>query len=161
MNDLVYIKYNQKIAERFQKMRVEGNNFNPLIFDEYEWNTDWIDAGAEDVHETESENLDWALVDEVVGASSALRGRNLPRQARATGGPILYQRRHRGGAVGSSSRPVEEEDGRRGEEFNEDLEMDDEEIEDDYGESPPTPHDNAQSSVAGNGEDYTISYYDC
>lgn len=63
LNDLVYIKYNQKIAERFQKMRVEGNNFNPLILDEYEWNTDWIDAGAEDVHETEPETLDWALVD--------------------------------------------------------------------------------------------------
>lgn len=34
LNDLIYIQYNMKIAERFQKSRVEGINYNPLILDD-------------------------------------------------------------------------------------------------------------------------------
>ncbi|XP_019184207.1 PREDICTED: uncharacterized protein LOC109179096 [Ipomoea nil] len=52
LNDLVYVQYNRKIASRFQKMREEGSNFNPLVLEEFQWDNEWINGGEsnDDVH---------------------------------------------------------------------------------------------------------------
>lgn len=50
LSDLVYVQYNRKIDSRFQKRRELGNNFDPLVIDDFEWGNEWIDNDADVVH---------------------------------------------------------------------------------------------------------------
>jgi len=61
-----------KIAERFQKSRVEGINYNPLILDEFQWDDEWVEMMSNnEVHPRD--NLFWSHVDEATGASQSLQ----------------------------------------------------------------------------------------
>lgn len=45
LNKLVYVSYNKKMANRFQKIRelgCKGRNYNPLILEEFHWENEWV-----------------------------------------------------------------------------------------------------------------------
>ena len=74
---------------RFQLRREKkGKSFDPLVFEEFDWDNEWADSSHVfprgrrgcDIVENQ-DGLTWQLVDDVLGASSSLRGRNLPRNA--------------------------------------------------------------------------------
>ena len=90
-------------------LRQKKKNIDPLVISHFDWDNEWADSlhvppqghrGCE-----LDDGLTWNLVDEAVGASEALRGRNLPRAAHRNnhGESITYRKR-------ASSRIVEDED---------------------------------------------------
>jgi hypothetical protein len=72
---------------RFQIRREKkGKSFDPLVIEEFIWDNEWADSSH--VHpqgtrgcECVQDGLTWEVIDEALGASSSLRGRNLPRNA--------------------------------------------------------------------------------
>ena len=77
------------MKNRFQLRREnKGKSFDPLVFEEFDWDNEWADSSHVfprgrrgcDIVENQ-DGLTWQLVDDVLGASSSLRGRNLPRNA--------------------------------------------------------------------------------
>jgi len=65
------------MSNRFQKIQelgCKGRRSNPLLLEEFQWDNEWVDENCGDV-------VPWAVVDEAIGASENLRGRNLPRVA--------------------------------------------------------------------------------
>ncbi|XP_066351128.1 uncharacterized protein [Miscanthus floridulus] len=118
LNDLVYVSYNRKMTSRFQKRREEaGKSYAPLVIEDFDWNNEWVDPMAQP-EGARGSDLTWDQVDEAIGASRELRGRNLHR---------TYARRAR-----QISRVVEEDE-EEGEE--EEIILDDDDI-DDFGEQP-------------------------
>ncbi|CAO2173441.1 unnamed protein product, partial [Urochloa humidicola] len=100
LNKLVYVSYNRKMANRFQKIRElgsKGKKSNPLLLDEFEWENEWVDINCEPVHTGATDHdgtgsaLTWALVDEIAGATEALQGRTLPRAAAVRAASIVRQ----------------------------------------------------------------------
>ncbi|CAD6202927.1 unnamed protein product [Miscanthus lutarioriparius] len=89
LNDIVFVSYNWKMKIRFQLRREKKEkNFDSLVIEEFDWDNEWADSsyvhpqGARGCDNGDNGNgLTWKLVDEAVGASSSLRGRNLPRNA--------------------------------------------------------------------------------
>ncbi|WVZ78409.1 hypothetical protein U9M48_026122, partial [Paspalum notatum var. saurae] len=54
LNRLVYVSYNTKMANRFQKIRElgsKGKKSNPLLLEEFRWDNEWVDINAEQVHD--------------------------------------------------------------------------------------------------------------
>jgi hypothetical protein len=82
----------------------------------------------------EGDDLAWAHVDDAIGASSSLQGRNFPRRARYES---VYSRRCQAAATQEERVMEEEEQGNEGNEQDDEEYMpnDDEEV-DDFGESP-------------------------
>jgi hypothetical protein len=69
------------MANRFQRIRElgsKGKKSNPLILQEFQWENEWVHENVEDNND---ENSLWRAVDEAIGATEHLRGRNLPRAA--------------------------------------------------------------------------------
>jgi hypothetical protein len=69
-------------------VRKKGKSFDPLVMDEFDWDNEWADSsyvhpqGARVCDDGDNDNgLTWLQVDEALGASSSLRGRNLSRNA--------------------------------------------------------------------------------
>uniref|UniRef100_J3ME58 Retrotransposon gag domain-containing protein n=1 Tax=Oryza brachyantha TaxID=4533 RepID=J3ME58_ORYBR len=84
LNKLVYVSYNRKMENRFQKIRVpssQGKRSNPLLLEEFEWENEWVDESCEPIHEVDGVDITWDHVDEAIGATQGLRGRNLRRDA--------------------------------------------------------------------------------
>jgi hypothetical protein len=70
LNDLTFVQYNRKNADRFQKLREEGSKgvrSDPLVLEDLDWENEWIDANAQPVYE--GADITWAEVDAAVGAS--------------------------------------------------------------------------------------------
>ena len=70
MNDLCFVQYNQKNADRFQKLREEGSKgtrSDPLVLEDLQWDNEWVDHNAQPVYE--GADITWGEVDEAVGAS--------------------------------------------------------------------------------------------
>ena len=145
LNNLVYIQYNRKMAARFQRLREEGNIGNPLILEDFQWDNEWVDNQNETVRE--GDDLAWAHVDDAIGASSSLQGRNFPRRARYES---VYSRRCQAAATQEERVMEEEEQGNEGNEQDDEEYMpnDDEEV-DDFGESP---HSSPTQAGAGGEE---------
>jgi hypothetical protein len=119
LNALVYISYNRKMQSRFQKRKEKnGPSYDPLVIEDFDWDNEWIDSSV--VHPGRDNDdlidLTWDHVDEAVGASSSLRGRNLPRQASKMN---TYQRRAR-----MRAQEVEEGEEDANDSSNEELEED-------------------------------------
>jgi hypothetical protein len=78
LNDIVFVSYNQKMKTRFQIRREKkGKNIDPLVILEFDWNNEWANSShvpPEGVRGSE-------LVDEVIGASESVLGRNFSRRA--------------------------------------------------------------------------------
>jgi hypothetical protein len=69
---------------RFQKIHElgsKGKRSNPLLLEEFQWENEWVDINYDPVHA--SNDMTWKHVDEAVGATDELRGRNMPREAAA------------------------------------------------------------------------------
>ena len=102
------------MTNRFEKLREEGSKgkrAHALILEEFQWDNEWVDINAELVHQNEAQGVDadgtnslrWSHVDEAIGATEGLQGRNFPRRAhgddtessrsRPTGPYITYGRR--------------------------------------------------------------------
>ena len=78
---MVYVSYNRKMENRFQTLRElgsKGKRSNPLVLEEFMWENEWVEENEDD-----GDNNIWHDVDEALGATQALRGRNLPRIAAA------------------------------------------------------------------------------
>ncbi|XP_008659785.1 uncharacterized protein [Zea mays] len=121
LNSIVFISYNRKMKARFQKLRQKkGKNFDPLVHEDFNWDNEWTDSlhvVPEGGRGCECD-LTWDLVDNAIGASQALRGRNLPRRAHN-----VYSRRNSVAAQNMSEAEEEDED-------EEDVPHDDAEITD-------------------------------
>ena len=95
LNDLVFVAYNRKMKARFQMRREKGKNYDPLVIEEFDWDNEWTDSLAEPPQGARGCDLTWDDIDEAIGASRSLQGRNLPRQANrhSHGETMTYQRR--------------------------------------------------------------------
>ncbi|VFQ93966.1 unnamed protein product [Cuscuta campestris] len=147
LNDLVFIKYNRRIATRFQKRQEQGTDFNPLIYEDFQWDNKWV--SNEVVHP--GQDLLWTTVDEAMGASTNLEGRNAPRRGctseanqGASSSVATYQRQRRS----TSGAPLPAQESQDGDCHGEPdvFPNDDEDVEDDFGQAPPSPHHSAQNS---------------
>jgi hypothetical protein len=105
LNNLVYIQYNRKIAGRFQRLCEEGNIGNPLVFEDFQWDNEWVDNKKETIRQ--GDDLAWAHVDEATGASSSLQGHNFLRRARFES---VYSRRWRGTTAATQEEGIMEEE---------------------------------------------------
>jgi len=90
------------MTNRFQKIRelgCKGKRSNPLLLEEFQWDSEWVDDNCGEVP--------WAVVDEVIGASENLRGRNLPRAAATRAGASVQKiyTRNRKRPRGTSAAP--------------------------------------------------------
>lgn len=140
------------MKSRFEQRRQKGDNYDPLVIDEFDWDNEWVNPLAEPVQGHRGcDDLTWEHVDEAVGASRTLQGRNLPRTLRR-GDVISYSRRH----TSSSTRRVVEEGEPHSnsdtEDEDEDFVIDDEEV-DDYGEAPPDDMESDGGNMDGNDLD--------
>ena len=74
------------MENRFKKIRElgsKGKRSNPLLLDEFHWENEWVNDNSEPVHEGGGNAITWANVDDAIGATQGLEGRNLPRAAAA------------------------------------------------------------------------------
>ncbi|VFQ79370.1 unnamed protein product [Cuscuta campestris] len=139
LNDLVYVKYNRKIVNRFKRRREQGKNFNPLVLEDFQWNNEWVDANEEVVHL--GDDLLWSHVDEATGASNNLEGRDLRRRsgptctserASTSNAEIVYRRR------GASNTGLVDDD------LETEIDVfpnDEEDVDNDYGRISPPVYD--------------------
>jgi len=67
LNKLVYVSYNKKVSNRFQKSEslVAKDKSNS------QWDNEWVDENCEE--------STWTAVDEAIGAFENIQGHNLPR----------------------------------------------------------------------------------
>jgi hypothetical protein len=89
LNDLCFVQYNRKNADRFQKIREEGSKgtrSDPLVLEDLQWDNEWVDHNAQPVYD--GADITWGQVDEAVGASEGpmrnLRSRGSGSQPAAT-----------------------------------------------------------------------------
>jgi hypothetical protein len=88
---------------RFQKLRQKkGKNFDPLVHEDFNSDKEWVDSLHVVLEGGRECDLTWDLVDNAIGASEALRGRNLPRRAHN-----VYSRRN---SVAAQNKPEAEEE---------------------------------------------------
>ncbi|CAA0840255.1 hAT dimerisation domain-containing protein [Striga hermonthica] len=100
LNKLVYVSYNRKMENKFKRiieLGSKGKRSNPLILDEFQWENEWLtEIDCEPVQQGGVQqgggNLTWAQVDEAIGATQELEGRNMPRAAHAAPVSQTYQR---------------------------------------------------------------------
>jgi len=81
------------MQNRFQKIKEmgsKGKKCNPLLLEEFQWESEWVDENSETVH-GDGDSLTWTAVDEVAGATQDLRGRHLPRAAAARAATAVKQ----------------------------------------------------------------------
>jgi hypothetical protein len=153
LNNLVYIEYNRKMAARFQRLREEGNIGNPLILEDYQWDNGWVDNQNETVREGDDHACAWAHVDDAIGASSSLQGRNFPRRARYES---AYSRRCQSAATQEERVMEEEEQGNEGNEQDEEEYMPNDDEVNDFGESPHS----SPTQVGAGGEENAMDDLD-
>ena len=139
----MYVQYNRKIESRkiesrFKKRRELGRKFDPLALEDLEWTNEWIG---------DLEERFWSVVDIALAASEALEGRNFPRRARGDS-TLIYTRR---GASSTQDQPIDDV----GEEKEDDnILLDDEDVEDDYG----LPHEENIREGDGDHDDEMDDY---
>uniref|UniRef100_A0ACD5UVI3 Uncharacterized protein n=1 Tax=Avena sativa TaxID=4498 RepID=A0ACD5UVI3_AVESA len=105
LNDNVFVSYNRKNLDRFQKRKekIGDKSFDPLVIDDFDWGNEWVDPTIPPPQGARGcpDDISWDLVDEAVGASSSMRGRYFPRATTTTmqRGPstvnVPYQRQRK------------------------------------------------------------------
>ena len=103
---------------------------------------EWVDNENETVRE--GDDLAWAHVDDAIGASSSLQGRNFPRRARYES---VYSRRCQAAATQEERVMEEEEQGNKGNEQDDEEYMLNDDEGDDFDEPPHTTP--TQAGVGG------------
>ncbi|XP_039809698.1 uncharacterized protein LOC120673078 [Panicum virgatum] len=144
LNDIVYISYNRKMKTRFQIRREnKGKIFDPLVIEEFDWDNEWADSSyvhPQGARGCDENYLTWAAVDEALGASNSLRGRNLPRNASSRC------------ATNSNPRLDEDESG-LGNEEEEDEDPHDDAYVTDSEDAPPDGGESMEGLQAANNHD--------
>lgn len=79
LNDLVYVQYNRKITTRFEKLRVSGKGFDPLVIEDFQWENEWV-----------GDDPLWSHVDDAMGVSDAIMPWVRPMQS----GHEMFQELH-------------------------------------------------------------------
>lgn len=132
------------MTNRFLKLRElgsKGKKSNPLILDEFQWDSEWVDANCEAVHQgVAAADFNWGHVDEATGATQGLRGRNLPRAAAAAPNYVGRKRKN-------PTAPVDDQD------LDIDMEEQEELIADDVMEEHEDDEANMSMSRSGASED--------
>ncbi|KAM0893956.1 hypothetical protein ACQ4PT_024842 [Festuca glaucescens] len=103
LNDNVFVSYIRKNLDRFQKRRekIGDKSYDPLVIEDFDWGNEWVDPTMPPPEGARGcpDDIDWEAIDEAVGASSSLQGRNLPRAATMGRGPsnvnVHYQRQRK------------------------------------------------------------------
>lgn len=117
LNELLYVSYNQKMLNKFQKTRELGSKgkiCNPLLLEEFEWQNEWVDENCEPVHAAHGNELTWANVHDAIGPTESLRGHNLPRAASSRAAASVsqtYARRRKRPRNTAAAPDITEEDG--------------------------------------------------
>lgn len=98
LNDNVFVSYNRKNLDRFQKRKEKmgDKSYDPLVIEDFDWGNEWVDPTMPPPQGARGcpDDISWELIDEAMGASSSLRGRNFPRAT-----TISYQRQHKRAAT--------------------------------------------------------------
>jgi hypothetical protein len=83
LNDNVFVSYNRKNMDRFQKRREKlgDKSYDPLVIEDFDWDNEWVDPTMPPPQGARGcpDDISWELIDEAVGATSSLQGRNFPR----------------------------------------------------------------------------------
>ncbi|KAM0882561.1 hypothetical protein ACQ4PT_032185 [Festuca glaucescens] len=99
----VFVSYNRKNMDRFQKRREKmgDKSYDPLVIEDFDWGNEWVDPTVPPPQGARGcpDDISWDLVDEVVGATSSLQGRNYPRTTTMGRGPstvnVQYERQRK------------------------------------------------------------------
>jgi len=70
------------MENRFKTIRElgsKGKRSNPLLLQEFHWESEWVDENCGPVMEGGSNDVTWAQLDEAIGATQELEGRNMRR----------------------------------------------------------------------------------
>ncbi|XP_062200495.1 uncharacterized protein LOC133903176 [Phragmites australis] len=136
LNKLMFVSYNWKMTNRFEKIQElgsKGKKYNSLVLEEFQWENEWVDGSCEQVHQglaADRNDITWAQVDEAVGATQGLRGRNLPRTAVAHAMPTTtkstsirhtYGRKRKHASTTTTEDIVEDEESSEHDEGDEDF----------------------------------------
>ncbi|KAM0899923.1 hypothetical protein ACQ4PT_020991 [Festuca glaucescens] len=144
LNDNVFVSYNRKNMDRFQKRREKmgDKSYDPLVIEDFDWGNEWVDPTVPPPQGARGcpGDISWHLVDEVVGATSSLQGRNYPRTTTMGRGPSTVNKQH-------SSIP-------NGENDDSDFVHDDDDLTDD--DDDPTSAD----QEGGDGTNATMDEFD-
>ncbi|KAM0881724.1 hypothetical protein ACQ4PT_032771 [Festuca glaucescens] len=103
LNGNVFVSYNRKNMDRFQKRREKmgDKSYDPLVIEDFDWGNEWVDPTVPPPQGARGcpDDISWDLVDEVVGATSSLQGRNYPRTTTMGRGPstvnVQYERQRK------------------------------------------------------------------
>ncbi|KAM0866668.1 hypothetical protein ACQ4PT_042490 [Festuca glaucescens] len=103
LNDNVFVKYNRNNMDRFQKRRekIGDKSFDPLVIEDFDWGNEWVDPTVPPPQGARGcpDDISWDLVDEAMGATSSLQGRNYPRTTTMGRGPsnvnVQYERQRK------------------------------------------------------------------
>jgi hypothetical protein len=174
LNDNVFVSYNRKNMDRFQKRRekIGDKSYDPLIIDDFDWGNEWVDPTMPPPQDARGcpDDISWELVDEAIGAGSSLQGRNLPRGASATMGRgpsnanIQYERqRKRAAPTPSYSYDQEDDQEQRssepnGEDDASDYVEDDVDVTDD--DEDPTSADQDDENQNATMDDFDVESWD-
>jgi hypothetical protein len=145
LNDNVFVSYNRKNMDRFQKRRekIGDKSYDPLIIEDFDWGNEWVDPTVPPPQGARGcpDDISWELIDEAVGATSSLRGRNLPRGRTMERGSssLQYQRMRKRAAPSSPFIDVDDQEddqeqhssGPTGEDDDSDFLQDDVDVTDD------------------------------
>ncbi|XP_047051532.1 uncharacterized protein LOC124656926 [Lolium rigidum] len=113
LNDNVFVSYNRKNMDRFQKRRekIGDKSYDPLIIDDFDWGNEWVDPTMPPPQGARGcpDDISWELVDEAVGASSSLQGRATMGRGPSNAN-IQYQRQRKRPAPTRSYESDDQED---------------------------------------------------
>ncbi|CAL4941049.1 unnamed protein product [Urochloa decumbens] len=126
LEDYGYIRYNRVMANRFERQRSEGSNFDPLILEDCELGYDWVGMYAEHFN---SDDLPWQLVEEVTNGSYTLEDHYRLRKN--------FCEMMNSEQESTTTSRLTDGTGSDTEEENDSFVVDDEDIEDDYGHQDP------------------------
>lgn len=164
MNDNVFVSYNRKNLDRFQKRKekIGETSYEPLVVDDFNWDNEWVDPTIPPPQGARGcpDDISWDLVDEAVGASSSLQGRYFPRAASTSRrGPssvnIQYQRRLKRAALStleddqeSDQEEDQEQDSTLPNVEDDDSEVQDDDVTDDEEDPNPTNDEDEDNTNA-------------
>jgi len=125
LEDRAYLRENLMMADRLERQRTEGSNYEPLILEGYEFDHEWVGMHAAQLYNRD--RLAWQLVEDVAGGSFTLEDHHRP---------TIYS-----GLTNETGSDTEEDYS---------FVVDDEDVEDDYGpQDPPTASDDSDG-LSGN-----------
>jgi hypothetical protein len=174
LNDNVFVSYNRKNLDRFQKRRekIGDKSYDPLVIEDFDWGNEWVDPTIPPPQSARGcpDDISWELVDEAVGASSSLRGRNFPRARGMERGPsnvnVQYQRQRKRAAPSQTFLDEDDEENDQeqqssipnGEDDDSDFLQDDVDVTDDEEEDPTSADQDGEDNTDATMNEFDDGY---